>query len=398
MGQYVEQGYQFDLTAPQINDILLMARNFSRPNLLHNSRFQVNQRGKTFPNTTPTSANDIPQDGVYPLNSVEINGFILDRWHAPSYGVTYNWDGTYGPENASVIKGTADNNVTVFSQHLWTPGARDGNNIIFDKDITISILYKDGNLFTATGHTATRADWQSVANTGNVASDKDIVAMDGDIDVMRFTCRKTSSNSSIMQAAFLLEINQRNSGIVAAKVEIGVGQTLAIKVGNRWELIDQYNYHDDLKICQRFYKSVNIPCSPVVFDKSSNTTLGNGKYVTSILLNDIYEMVFTPSIVCVGRMYICNNAHNAPLTRYDNGICYMDENYAEFRIINGTYSHYGIGMANKRSILVIILSDSTSANMGFTTGVQHIVTIVDGIAGNDGQAYGCSAIALSAEI
>lgn len=294
MGQYVEQGYQFDLTAPQINDILLMARNFSRPNLLHNSRLAINQRGRTFP--LEGVSNDNPPSG-----KISIGDFLVDRWHAINTGTIYTKLNP-GDNNVRIKAVTHDadgvsNNVAL-RQLLWTPDTNEnGNtNILFDKDVTISILYQDGILFTGTGHTPRWSDFQSMAYAGeNKIVGSPIVVTDNNGEKhLQLICSKNAMSKNKFQVAFYLDVFGYDSEIVAAKVEIGVGQTLAIKVGSKWELIDHYDQHKDLKTCKRFYIRTEVMCA----NEPSSVLQDTDNWMVDtvgVFTADVTDMVFIPT-------------------------------------------------------------------------------------------------------
>lgn len=286
MGQYTEQGYHFGLSAPQIEDILMMARNFSRPNLLHNSRLLIDQRNRSFPLTSVT---DYPS-----INEISVTDFLIDRWHV------YNKDTVCAKvnigNNNTVIKVVTHDangdiaNLLALRQFMWTP-CTSGTNILFDKDVTISILYEDGHLFTGTGHTPKWSDFNNASN-GDVGTD--IRVTDNGRVHIRLSCNKNNVSNAHLEAAFMFEIFGYDSGIVATKVEIGVGQTLAIRVGNKWELIDQYDYNEDLKVCQRFYMVANVAGCAACRAAGNDTKF----FVNNCRLpiDKMIDMVFSPTI------------------------------------------------------------------------------------------------------
>lgn len=405
MGQFVEQGFEFDLTAEEIDRRLLLIGEFTRPNLLHNSRFQVNQRGTAFP--FDFQGTSLRQD-----TAGLINKYVFDRWlfnnNDDGFGsgmVTMvdfiNQYGTSFPKFEPLV----DNSQPVFGQRLWVENRLTNNNPLFNQDVTISILTAEYGLLSATGHTPTRSDFNNTANggaNGTIGTDIIIPYASGTADFLaKLSCRRDGITKSKVQAAFYFQICCKEPvTVIAAKVEIGVGQTLAKKVGNQWVLIDQYDYYEDLKTCQRFYKAINIPTCAVVFD-ISNMNDTTGKYVCSIVLDDIANMVFRPTLVDVGRAYVTDGEHNAMLAQYDNGHYNINDEYASFIIGYGTYNHYfkngnGNGM---RAYIIIVIGSTTMNTMVWTGSTSRkICTIVDGVSGNNGQRYGEAAFILSAEV
>lgn len=306
MGQYVEQGFEFDLTAEEIDRRLLLIGGFTRPNLLHNSRFQVNQRGTAFP--FDFQGTSLQQD-----TAGLINKYVFDRWlfnnNNDGFGngmVTMvdfvNQYGTSFPKFESLV----DNSQPVFGQRLWVENRLTNNNPLFNQDVTISILTAEYGLLSATGHTPTRSDFNNTANggaNGTIGTDIIIPYASGAADFLaKLSCRRDDITKSKVQAAFYFQICCKEPvTVIAAKVEIGVGQTLAKKVGNQWVLIDQYNYYEDLKTCQRFYIHMATIIGAQTCRASSNTE----QYFMNCLnlpINHICDMVFNPSI-----MFVCSN-------------------------------------------------------------------------------------------
>lgn len=400
MGQYVEQGYQFDLTAPQVNDVLLMARNFSRPNLLHNSRLAINQRGRTFP--LEGVSNDNPPSG-----KISIGDFLVDRWHAINTGTIYTKLNP-GDNNVRIKAVTHDadgvsNNVAL-RQLLWTPDTNEnGNtNILFDKDVTISILYQDGILFTGTGHTPRWSDFQSMAYAGeNKIVGSPIVVTDNNGEKhLQLICSKNAISKNKFQVAFYLDVFGYDSEIVAAKVEIGVGQTLAIKIGNKWELIDQYNPYEDIKTCKRFYDEYIITHG-VVTCENVGAQGTKELYKMNVALDSRVDMVFNPTIVGFSR---------ASIVRADGKNCVEINNQINNTDYNDKINVVFGGKNARYTELSIVLKDSTVNSLYFETGQYkyrtYLVYMTDGTGSSGsgasqtsyGANYGPVSVTLSSEV
>lgn len=369
MGQFVEQGYEFDLTADEVDRRLMLIGDFSRPNLLHNSRFQVNQRSLPISSgvTTTSIANNVAN------NVIMAGSFIVDRWHTVNPDVVYTLDaGHY----IKALNSDGTNGGASLKQKIWSPRFLNHNsNIMFDKDITVSILYSDGNLFTGTGHTVKHADFTS-ANEGAIVGGY-ISAKDNDNNTVAFIiCRKDTVSKSRIACAFELHIMGRNTSIIATKVEIGVGQTLAKKVGNQWVLIDQYNYDEDLKNCQRFYRICAIP-THMTLTNTSNFSIN--QYL-SIPYDIDADMVFLPSVVSTGKVLFVGMTDSTGLVKH---IVY-DENYLISRI------HFTSGATrfkNKLCIIIFMENDTFAVSLGN----RHVlVQIGDGGSYSNSVAQGGS--------
>lgn len=362
MGQFVEQGYEFDLTADEVDRRLMLIGDFSRPNLLHNSRFQVNQRSLPISSgvTTTSIANEVAN------NVIMAGSFIVDRWHTVNPNVVYTFDaGHY----IKALNSDGTNGGVSLKQKIWSPRFLNHNsNIMFDEDITVSILYSDGNLFTGTGHTVKHADFTS-ANEGAIVGGY-ISAKDNDSNTVAYIiCRKDTVSKSRIACAFELHIMGRNASIIATKVEIGVGQTLAKKVGNKWILIDQYDCNEDLKNCRRFYYRAHITTAPKLF------VVRNGEIISYLENVDcIRDMIFTPTVITPDFYGIFNTSGK------DGGkaIKIYDQNDAAYNInlflvvSANDYSNMYIGITPPADILSEIPSDATFMSLRKDRYVQMI--------------------------
>lgn len=383
MGQFVEQGYEFDLTADEVDRRLMLIGDFSRPNLLHNSRFQVNQRNTTF----PFDFQDRPQ-----TTAGRINEYVFDRWLFNNVGFDsgkitmidfVHKYGTSFPKFESLIEG----HQTGFGQRLWVDHKLKNNNPLFNQDVTISILTAEYGLLSATGHTPTRQDFDNANDNTNVGDNITIPYVnDSSGAFVTLTCKKDSITKAKVQAAFYFQICCKEPvTVIAAKVEIGVGQTLAKKVGNQWVLIDQYNYYDDLKTCQRFYNIFTVPTNAIVVDIPHLTNLSQQANFC-INLDNIDNMVFTPSIAKIERMYITSPTKNIAISN-ENGVIDGAASIS-VKVTNGSNS-------NIRCIYVL-LTESCTTTLGITG--QTVCSIFNGSSGLNGHAYGPSRIILSAEV
>lgn len=359
MGQFVEQGYEFDLTADEVDRRLMLIGDFSRPNLLHNSRFQVNQRSLPISSgvTTTSIANEVAN------NVIMAGSFIVDRWHTVNPGVVYMLDA--GHYIKALNSDGTDGGVSL-KQKIWSPKFANNSNIMFDEDVTVSILYSDGNLFTGTGHTVKHADFTS-ANEGAIVGGY-ISAKDNNNNTVAYIiCRKDAISKSKVACAFELHIMCRNASIIATKVEIGTGQTLAKKVGNKWILIDQYNYDEDLKNCQRFYRYEYIRTSLVPFKWS----ISDGNVDLSIVCDNYVgnDMIFTPTVICrdfnaggTNKVLICDGgsivtdligANPSMNLRIDNNFSATSRTELAFTLLNSTITTPA-GLSNGSLLTLLI--------------------------------------------
>lgn len=304
MGQYVEQGYQFDLTAPQINDILLMVKKNGLPNknFINNSRFLVKQhRYKNITaNSIFTSAEIASSDTVVK--------FPYDRWKVTNKTAAHikitdvNNASTFQNGGIKIEPSTtlSDGENPYITQRIYDICKGNGDGELFDSDVTISILTAEYGLITATGHTATRADYYAAVldrdNNPTVTVGTDIVAKLSSDDAdwfAKLTCTMDPVSAFNRCYAFSLMISAKVPvTIYAVKVEIGTEQTLVRVSGTKYIIIDMYDYNTDLGICKKFYRIVSFG-GYGRFAAWGGT--GKGNYAITINV-DISNMVGNPSI------------------------------------------------------------------------------------------------------
>lgn len=306
MGQYVEQGYQFDLTAPQINDVLLMVKKNGLPNknFINNSRFLIKQhRYKNITSSSIFTSAEI-------ASSDTIVKFPYDRWKVSNKTAAHIK--ITGINNASTFQGgsikiepsttLSDGENPYITQRIYDACKGSGDGELFDNDVTISILTKEYGLITVTGHTATRSDYYDAVldadNNPTVTIGTDIIAKlpgyDADTDwFAKLTCTMDAVSRYRRCYAFSLMISAKVPvTIYAVKVEIGTEQTLVRVNGTKYTIIDMYDYDTDFNICKKFYRIVSFGGYGRFAAWSG---AGKGNYAITINV-DIHDMAENPSI------------------------------------------------------------------------------------------------------
>lgn len=174
------------------------------------------------------------------------NANLLDNWYfvnpinQRNIDSTYNWKiWTVGLDRWHLGNSRGDdggvyfrnNSIEFTNEHSYIYQILPyGANEIVGKQLTISLLSTNGQLFSNTGvlnwgeTNDIRTDYCSLSYFGSNESNK----------YMEFACSNIST--------------------IAVKIEFGDHQTLAHKVNGHWELNEIPNYTQELIKCQRFYR------------------------------------------------------------------------------------------------------------------------------------------------
>ena len=211
---------EFDHTAQEIDDSVKKTVTMVRPNLLDNwyfagggsqqggGQFPINQRGQT---------------------SYSGTKYGIDRWKLSGSNVTL------GLGNSGITVTSTNSATTYFVQPIENSYGFAG------KTVTMSALTADHECFSGTGTAPTMNGGPS------------LIAFSG----TDFTLRMYSKANGYLE--FNVDIKPNKSfTIVAVKLEIGAGQTLAHQdEDGNWVLNEIPNFQEQLARCQRYAISLN---------------------------------------------------------------------------------------------------------------------------------------------
>lgn len=221
--------------------------NFSNPNLLINSDFRVNQRGK----------------------SAYVTGdeYTVDRWRR-SGGATVI-------PSSSGVTITAGDTDAYFSQYIER-----GETSIVGKTVTISMCLADGTI---------------VSTTGTIGSTLDKTHLDVNYNYGRLYLRRTASGV----CNFIISVNAGNSITIKwAKLEIG---SIATAYSPR-------PYAEELGMCQRYYvklkPTMNYGTIAVgsVTDRTRTENSDGYKYSITFSIFLPVDMRMNPTIAIDGKL------------------------------------------------------------------------------------------------
>lgn len=380
MGEYTEQGYHFGqgLTAPEIERRLNMVPYFSRPNLIHNWCFgicMVDQRNGNGPEYTIGNSTTKIHDSSENIN------FWADRWKmVPEYPNTKVKINRYTIsiehiDEDTMIGTDADHNIPLIRQTIYYP--YNSTSMLCDCDIAFTILYEDGTLVTTDAHTGeNKSQWSCKLNDDNGC-------------VAAIYCN--GSVTGRQGYPFYIEL-YKNKPMVAIKLELGHGQTLAKYISGKWVLNDAYDYNKEFEICKKFYQIVSLPISIYKILKSKNINYTNHLETgIEIVLNG--KMIANPSLAGISRMGICDDKDTYTPIVSDAGANIVDGvtlTVSSTRLSIGGINNGWVGGYTYSYVLHIIIDKDSNAVTWLTDGEYVYI--------KPGSGWSSVLVALSADI
>lgn len=258
----------------------------SNPNLLDNWYFlnPVNQRGKT------------EYSGAWNANANSI-----DRWNIYSGHLSVTNQGLTRTDN-----GTTSVN---FRQYM-EPSLY---NYLHGKQVTVSILTNDGRLASATYIPNVLVDPYQPSGAK--------ISNDDGTSIIAVSLYRWSSNHS-GRLCVSIGISTSDVAVVAAKLEMGNKQTLAIQDSDgKWILNDPPpNFGTELLKCQRYYQRIGgnkkiIGSGFLLSSTPTGNTLG-----ASLMIPLMAPMRADPTVKLVGTLYVSADKYNGTASIPTTGI------------------------------------------------------------------------------